>query len=239
MDRYSTSVTIAQSALEKKITIVGTMRLDRKGIPKEIKSLENREERSILYVFDSDENILLVSYIDKKKSGKRNNVALSTLHDKVRVTKDERRKPDIHKLYDHTKGGVDVVNLISTSCTTRIKNKKWSINASAFILDTVRTNAKTILQESTAKLNMSNFEFTYALGKLLVLPQIERRYANPNGLQIDLMQCIRRVLGIPEVNRRVVTSTLAKSGLCYASVEDLVGTNMYKDRREKLNTSYE
>ena len=129
-----------------------------------------------------------------------------------------------------------MVNLISTSCTTRIKNKKWPINASAFILDTVRTNAKTILQESTAKLNMSNFEFTYALGKLLVLPQIERRYANPNGLQVDLMQYIRRVLGIPEVNRRVVTSTLAKSGRCYASVEDLVGTNMYKDRRAKLNT---
>ena len=182
MDRYFTSVTIVQCALEKKITIVGTMRLDRKGIPKEIKSLENREERSILYVFDSDENILLVSYIDKKKSGKRNNVVLSTLHDKVRVTKDERRKPDIHKLYDHTKGGVDVVDLISISYTTRIKNKRWPINAFAFILDTVRTNAKTILQESTAKLKMSNFEFTYALGKLLVLPQIERRYANPNGI---------------------------------------------------------
>ena len=65
------------------------MGLDRKGIPKEIKSLENREERSVLHVFDSDGKILLVSYIDWKKSGKR------TLHDEVRVTKDERRKPDI------------------------------------------------------------------------------------------------------------------------------------------------
>ena len=46
--------------LEKKITIVGTMRLDCKGIPKEIKSLENREERSVLCVVDSDEKILLV-----------------------------------------------------------------------------------------------------------------------------------------------------------------------------------
>ena len=38
----------------------------------------------------------------------------------------------------------------------------------------------------------------YALGKLLVLPQIEKRYANPNGIQIDLMQHIRGVLGILE-----------------------------------------
>ena len=129
-------------------------------------------------------------------------------YDEVRVTKDERRKPDIYKLYDHTKGDIDVVDLISTSYTTRIKNKRWPINAFAFILDTVWTNVKTILQESTAKLKVSNFEVTYNLGKLLVLPQIERRYANPNGLQIDLMQHIWRALGISEVNCCVVTSTL-------------------------------
>ena len=73
------------------------MKLHRKGIPKEIKSLENREERSVLHVFYSDKKILLALYIDKKKSGKSNVVVLSTLHDEVRVTKDEQRKPDIRK----------------------------------------------------------------------------------------------------------------------------------------------
>ena len=58
------------------------MRVDRKDIPKEIKSLDNREERSVLHVFDSDEKILLISHIDKK-SGKRNFVVLSTLHEEV------------------------------------------------------------------------------------------------------------------------------------------------------------
>ena len=135
--QYFTSITIAQWALEKKITIVGKVRLDRKGIPKEIKSFKKREETSILHVFDNDEKILPVSYIGKKKSGKRNVVVLSTLHDEVRVTKDERRKLDIQKLHDHTKGGIDVVDLTSTSYTTRIKNKRWPINTFAFILYTV------------------------------------------------------------------------------------------------------
>ena len=116
IDWYFTLVTIAQWALEKKIAIAGAMRLVRKGIPKDI----NREERSVLYVFETDENILLVSYIDKNKSGKRTVVVISTLHDEVRVTKD----PSIHKSYDHTKCSVDVVSLISTSCTKRIKNKR-------------------------------------------------------------------------------------------------------------------
>ena len=83
---------------------------------------------------------------------------------------------------------------------------------------------------------MSNSEFTYGSGKSLVLSQIERRYGNPNGIQTDLMQHIRRVLDIPEVNRCVVTNTPAKTGRCYACVEDLVGTNVYIERCEKLNT---
>ena len=78
------------------------MWLDRKSIPKEIKSLENRDKRSVLNVFDSHKKTLLVSHIDKK-SGKRNVAVLSTLHGEVWVTNDERRKPDIHKLYDHKK----------------------------------------------------------------------------------------------------------------------------------------
>ena len=146
MDWYLTFAIIAQWALEKKLTIICVMKLHRKGIPKEIKSLENREEMSVLHVFDSDKKILLALYIDKKKSGKSNVVVLSTLHDEVRATKDEQRKPDIRKLYNNKKGGVHVVNLILTRCTTRIKNKRWPIKGCALILDTVRTNAKTILQ---------------------------------------------------------------------------------------------
>ena len=55
------------------------------------------------------------------------------------------------------------------------------MNALAFVLDTVRTNAKTILQETVSQSKMSNFDFTYMLGKMLVLPHIERRYASSNG----------------------------------------------------------
>ena len=77
MDRYFTSVVVAQWTLEKKTTIVGKMRLDRKGRPKKIKSLENRDKSSVLHVFDSDEKILLVLYSDKKKSDKRNFIVLS------------------------------------------------------------------------------------------------------------------------------------------------------------------
>ena len=56
------------------------------------------------------------------------------------------------------------------------------MNALAVVLDAVRTNAKTILQESVSQIKMSSFNFTYMLGKMLILPLIERGYASPNGL---------------------------------------------------------
>ena len=41
---------------------------------------------------------------------------------------------------------------------------------------------------------------------------------------------------MPEVNPCVVTCTPAKTGEYSACAEDLVGTNIYKERCDKLNT---
>ena len=72
MDRYFTSVSLATWALEKNINIVGTMKHDRKDIPKKLKPVADREERSVMHVYNTKDKIMLVSYIDKKKSCKKN-----------------------------------------------------------------------------------------------------------------------------------------------------------------------
>ena len=50
MDGYFTSVPLTRWATEHKISIVGTMRLDRKGIPKEFRSTDNHEEKSTTFM---------------------------------------------------------------------------------------------------------------------------------------------------------------------------------------------
>ena len=194
MDRYFTSVPLAQWCLERNITIVSAMRQDSKGIPAEIKKIDKRDERSTSYVHNKDDDLMLVSYVDKKKSRKKNMVVLTSMHDNVRVTKDERRKPQVHTFYDHTKGGIDVVDLISSNCSTRIKSKRWPLNSLAFILDTARTNANTILKENNVK--MSTHEFTYQLARALCLPSVQRRYDSSNGIRVNQMMKIKRVLSI-------------------------------------------
>ena len=135
MDRYFTSVSIADWTRSKNITIVGTICLDRIGIPNSFKDISQREERSTSYIYSIDQiNHMLVSYVDKKKNLEKKGLILTTMHDEVKVTRDERMKPNVHCFYDHTKGGVDVVDLISSSLSTRIKCKRWPINCLAFLL---------------------------------------------------------------------------------------------------------
>ena len=102
--------------------------------------------------------IMLVSYIDKKKSGKKNMIILSTMHEDVKVAKGQRKKLQVHTMYDHTKRGADVVDLLSTSHSTRTKTKRYILNALAFIPDTCRSNGKTILVDNDIQFTI--FEFT-------------------------------------------------------------------------------
>ena len=39
------------------------------------------------------------------------------------------------------------------------------------------------------------------IGKALVLPNIQRCYDKNNGLRIDVIQSMRRVLGVEEINQ--------------------------------------
>ena len=53
MDHYFTSITLAEWATTKHFSIAGTVHLDRKGIPREIKSMEGCEEKSTIYIYIS------------------------------------------------------------------------------------------------------------------------------------------------------------------------------------------
>ena len=110
------------------------------------------------------------------------------MHDNAGVTKNEKPKLDMHVIYNHTKGGVGIVDLISTHNLARMKLKSWPQNTFAFLLDTTCNNTKTILFEWQSNAKLSDFEFIYCLSEILVLPNIDRRYSTSNGLPIDLVQ---------------------------------------------------
>ena len=100
-------------------------------------------------------------------------------------------------------------------------------------MDTVRTNAKTILAESSNPAAPSSFVFTYSLGKLLVLPHLQRRYQDSSNFSADLVHKMRQVLGIQIDTPR--NNPTANTGRCFVCVESITGNDDYKIQREKLN----
>ena len=103
---------------------------------------------------------MLLLYIDKKKKGKKNILVLTTIHNQVKLSVAERKKPHVLVFYDHTKGGVDIVDLISAKMSTRKRTRRWTLNVFTFMLDTTRTNAKAIVKENTPTKPLSTFQFT-------------------------------------------------------------------------------
>ena len=78
---WFTSVIVARLGLEKGYVIVRTIRVGQKEIPKELKSLGNRREKTTSFLYAQDENIMFVLYIDKKLSGKKSVMVLTNMHD--------------------------------------------------------------------------------------------------------------------------------------------------------------
>ena len=194
MDRYFTSIPVAKYLLDKKITLVGTMRANRIGIPAEVKEMKNREDLSTMYVFAESHKLLLVSYVVQKRSGKRNVLVLSTMHNDVKITKDARRKPHVIAFYDRTKGGVDVMDMISGHFTTKFKTRRWTMNTLAYMLDTAKTNSFTIFRDFHPNNRMKSFEYVWKHAEALIRPHVTSLYHNPIGLQQPTLAAMRYVL---------------------------------------------
>ena len=71
-----------------------------------------------------------------------------------------------------------------------------------------------------------------------MLPKIRQMLENSNGLQIAVLQKVRRVLGLPEVNSRPLPDSetaVTPIGCRLKRVESIVGTKTYKTDPEKIN----
>ena len=103
------------------------------------------------------------------------------MHDDIRCSRDERKKPNTIYFYDKSVGGADVVDMVIGKYTTKYKTRRWTMNAFAYMLDTVRTDAHTVFKE--IKYDIRTFDFIWQLRMLLMNAHITRRLANPVWLQ--------------------------------------------------------
>ena len=111
---------------------------------------------------------------------------------------DDKKKPQIYKLYDFTKGGTDIVDQKMGYHTCKAMSRRWTMTAFYYILDTIRVNSTTIYTMLKPELSASKVRpiaIGYDLVLQLVKPHMARRAST--GLRKSIIQKIRRY--IPEV----------------------------------------
>lgn len=114
-----------------KLTLVGTLKSNRKHVPAELKTRNGRDLYSTKFAFTDPATkkppVTLVSYITKEKP-KKNLLMLSTQHRDNAVQVDEKKKSDINLYYNATKGGVDSIDQMARAYSVKRGTRRWPLS---------------------------------------------------------------------------------------------------------------
>ena len=103
-DNFLASVDFANQLKNKKLTLVGTMKPNKREIPQKFKPARQRDENSSIFGFTKE--FPLVSYVPKKK---KSVFLLSSLRHVSAICSDSG-KPEIIEFYSRTKGALDLLD---------------------------------------------------------------------------------------------------------------------------------
>ncbi|XP_044593669.1 piggyBac transposable element-derived protein 3-like [Cotesia glomerata] len=187
-DNYFTSVPLANYLLKNKTTIVGTIRRNKRELPRELLEIKNRNICSSKFVFT--DNSVLVSYIPKKS---KNVLMYSTMHNSASIDNStgEKAKPEIITFYNKTKAGVDVVDQLQGDYNVARDTRRWPMVVFYAILNIAGINSRIIYEENVGS-KIVRREFLRQLFFQLVQPQLVLRSQLPN-LKLELRSIVLKI----------------------------------------------
>lgn len=120
-DNWFTSIPLAKNLLQEpyKLTIVGTVRSNKREIPEVLKNSRSRPVGTSMFCFDGP--LTLVSY--KPKPAKM--VYLLSSCDEDASINESTGKPQMVMYYNQTKGGVDTLDQMCSVMTCSRKTNRW------------------------------------------------------------------------------------------------------------------
>jgi hypothetical protein len=117
-DNFFTSVDLENQLNNKKFTLVGTMKENRREIPQEFKPTRQRDEKSSIFGFTKD--LTLVSYVPKKN---KSVVLLLSLHHDSAICSDSG-KPEIIEFYNKPKRAANMLDQMCARYTVQRRNSQ-------------------------------------------------------------------------------------------------------------------
>ena len=112
---------LGRKLLMQNLTIVETIRKNRKEVSAEFVSTQDRKEFTTLYGFQKE--AMIASYCPKKRKVV---TLLSTMHlDKGTESPGPEKKPEVITYYNATKDGVNIMDQMVRWFTTKRKIRRW------------------------------------------------------------------------------------------------------------------
>lgn len=196
-DNWFTSIPVAKSLLLEpyKLTVVGTVRSNKREIPEELKNTRSRKVGTSMFCFDG--NLTLVSY--KPKPSKV--VYMLSSCDEGAVINSVTGKPEIVMVYNQTKGGVDTFDQMCSLMSCSRKTNRWPMAMFYGILNIAFINsyiiyAHNVLSKGEKPLNRR--EYMKKLSTELSTPWMKSRLEIPT-LPRRLRENIENILPQPNV----------------------------------------
>ena len=126
------------------MNLVGTIRKNRREIPKELTVHRNRKLFSSIFCYTEEDDVQLISY-----KAKSNKIVLlcSSQHSTNEIMPQENRKPLVIDYYNKTKGGVDAIDQRIGAYTVKSRSKCWHIPVFCNLVDIASYNAFVLYQQ--------------------------------------------------------------------------------------------
>lgn len=211
-DNWYGSVPLAEDLIQDhKMTLLSTIRKNKKEIPPAFINGRIREECSSLFAYQP--NITLLSYVPRK-----NKVVLliSSLHysDTIDPESGDKKKPEILTCYNKYKGGVDTVDQMKAAYSVSRKNNRWTLTLFFSMMNIAGINSYLIWRHNTQEETKNRRDFLKSVGTKLCQEQMMRRASMPM-LPVELRHTLRRLLGQPVRPPLPEEENEPRTGRCY------------------------
>ena len=145
VDNFFASLSLARMLKSVNITMVGTMRKNRRELSSEMTAPNLPLHESTFY-WQSEAAAMFVKYQcqPKKCVG-----LLRTMHRAVSCTSDEKRKPTVITYYNANKVGVDIFDQMSRKLSVHSGSRRWPVAVWANILDIAGINSWILYRKAT------------------------------------------------------------------------------------------
>jgi len=171
-DNWFASVSLAEELLKNhNLTLVATIKKNKREIPKEFLVTKNRELCSSYFGFQN--NMSIVSYMPKKN---KIVLVLSTMHSSKTIDESSglAKKPEIITFYNATKGAVDNMDRMTENYTVARRSNRWPLTVFYSILNIGAVNSQVIYHENS-QTKYTRLQFLKILAKQLMDEQLQYR----------------------------------------------------------------